>query len=51
MSKGSVCAEIGVWKGDYSDLILTITSPKKLHLIDPWEFQSEFSERMWWGCS
>ncbi len=49
MSKNSVCAEIGVWKGDFSNLILDIASPKKLHLIDPWEFQSEFSERMYGG--
>ena len=49
MPKGSVCAEIGVWKGDFSDLILDMASPKTLHLIDPWEFQSEFSERMYGG--
>jgi SAM-dependent methyltransferase len=50
MPKKAVCAEIGVWKGDYSDRILNITSPQKLHLIDPWEFQSEFSERMYGGA-
>ena len=49
MPKNSVCAEIGVWKGNFSNLILNIASPKKLHLIDPWEFQSEFSERMYGG--
>lgn len=49
MPKHAVCAEIGVWKGDYSDLILDVTSPKKLHLVDPWEFQSEFPDRMYGG--
>ncbi len=50
MPKRAVCAEIGVWKGDYSELILGTTLPEKLHLIDPWEFQGEFSERMYGGA-
>lgn len=32
----AVCAEIGVWKGDFSSEILK-KSVKKLHLIDPWK--------------
>jgi Methyltransferase domain len=49
MPKSAVCAEIGVWKGDFSELIRSMTSPRKFHLIDPWEFQSEFPERMYGG--
>lgn len=49
MPRSSLCAEIGVWKGDFSQQIQTLTSPKKLHLIDPWEFQSEFPDRMYGG--
>lgn len=49
MPKASVCAEIGVWKGEFSERIYKITEPKQLHLIDPWEFQSEFSDRMYGG--
>ena len=33
-----VCAEIGVYKGDFSELILE-REPKKLHLVDPWKFE------------
>ncbi len=36
--KDSVCGEIGVYKGDFSELILE-REPKKLHLIDPWKFE------------
>jgi SAM-dependent methyltransferase len=50
MPKQAVCAEIGVWKGDFSDLIRRHTAPRELHLIDPWEFQGEFPERMYGGA-
>lgn len=36
MPKHSVVAEIGVGKGDFSKRILSITNPRKLHLIDTW---------------
>jgi len=48
MPKESVCAEIGVWKGDFSQRILEITSPSELHLIDPWIFQPSLPSR-WYG--
>lgn len=37
---GDVCAEIGVWKGDFSSEILN-KKPSQLHLIDPWAEQYE----------
>lgn len=49
MPKSAVCAEIGVWKGKFSKTILEITLPKRLHLIDPWTFQGEFSDRWYSG--
>jgi hypothetical protein len=35
--KRGVCAEIGVWKGDFSERILEVVRPTRLHLIDPWQ--------------
>ncbi len=34
---GAVGAEIGVFKGEFSEILLSIARPKKLYLIDPWE--------------
>lgn len=39
MPKNSICAEIGVWKGEFSSKILEIVGPKELNLIDPWKFE------------
>src|SRR5512141_3080259 len=36
LPKGSVGAEIGVWRGDFSALIIDVVRPHLLHLIDPW---------------
>ena len=49
MPKGSACAEIGVWQGDFSREILEIVRPATLHLLDPWTFQPQFPERMYGG--
>lgn len=32
----SVCAEIGVDQGDFTDAILRVTQPRQLHLVDTW---------------
>lgn len=47
----SVGAEIGVWKGEFTAQILRVVEPKRLHLIDPWEYQSvpEFSRSFYGG--
>jgi hypothetical protein len=37
---GSVGAEIGVHEGDFSRRILRLARPRRLHLIDPWRYES-----------
>ena len=34
MPKRATCAEIGIWKCEYSAKILNVTQPEKLHLVD-----------------
>ena len=34
-----VVAEVGVFRGEFSQRIVEIVSPRKLHLIDPWVHQ------------
>lgn len=48
MPKGAVCAEVGVWKGDFSQRILQTARPRALHLVDPWVFDPNFPQR-WYG--
>ncbi len=36
MPKGAVCAEIGVFRGEFTRDILRVTKPRELHLIDGW---------------
>jgi hypothetical protein len=54
MPKEATVAEIGVDKGDYSELILQITNPQKLHLIDTWCIDASSSEEdqegIWKPC-
>jgi hypothetical protein len=49
MPQGSVCAEIGVDEGDFSQRILRATEPEKLYLIDPWQHQEEYRNSCYGG--
>jgi hypothetical protein len=39
LPRASVGAEIGVHQGDFSQVILEIVAPSRLHLIDPWKHE------------
>jgi Methyltransferase domain len=45
MPRQSVCAEIGVYQGDFSARIIRIVTPKLLHLIDPWKYEGAAAYR------
>ncbi len=51
MPKNSICAEIGVYKGNFSAKIVEVVQPAKLHLIDPWIYEGEdtYKESLYGG--
>ena len=49
MPKNAVCAEIGVWRGKFSNQILQVTEPAELHLVDPWAFMPHLPLRGYGG--
>lgn len=46
--RDAVCAEIGVWKGDFAARIRAVARPRELHLIDQWRFVPAYPRR-WYG--
>lgn len=50
LPKSSICAEIGVHKGDFSAQILRTVNPQELHLVDPWKYEeSDIYKEAWYG--
>lgn len=47
LPKDSICAEIGVLRGDFSARILEVVRPRELHLIDPWHFMPSNQIPQW----
>jgi len=43
--KNSIGVEIGVFKGDFSKILLEIIQPQILYLIDPWEGKIESGDK------
>jgi hypothetical protein len=47
---GSIGAEIGVHKGDFSAVLLEAVRPARLHLVDPWKYETaERYDKAWYG--
>lgn len=53
LPSGSVGAEIGVWRGDFSARILRWARPSRLVLVDPWRFteDEDYKHAMFGGAS
>jgi hypothetical protein len=52
MPRRSVCAEIGVHEGNFSNAILRSVKPLTLHLIDPWKYEEgKGYKEAWYGGS
>lgn len=51
MPKSSICAEIGVHTGRFSEKILSVVRPRELHLIDPWKHETsgQFEDALYGG--
>ena len=49
--RGSEGVEVGVWRGRFSRMLLDGVAPRRLHLVDPWEFQPAFPLRLFGGKS
>ena len=50
LPKNSVGCEIGVWKGEFAEQLVTVLNPKKLYLVDPWLYMPAYPDR-WYGGS
>lgn len=46
MPKNALCAEIGVDRGQFSEEIIKITQPTKLHLVDAWGDPLRYSDEL-----
>ncbi|CAD0183321.1 hypothetical protein RUESEDTHA_00185 [Ruegeria sp. THAF57] len=52
VAKGGVIAEIGVFRGRFSERLLEIAEPKKIYLVDPWNNKDDPDlEESWYHSS
>jgi len=49
LPKRSVGCELGVWRGDFSERILAVVKPRRLLLVDPWEYQPQLGYEIYGG--
>jgi hypothetical protein len=41
LPRNAIGAEIGTWEGDFAARVLRRRSPRRLYLVDPWEYRAE----------
>jgi hypothetical protein len=46
LPSNGIVAEVGVYDGDYSEKILTLSKPKRLHLIDAWSSKRSGDDKL-----
>lgn len=42
-----VCAEVGVWRGNFSERMLRLARPTLYYLIDPWRYMPESGSKLY----
>ena len=42
-----VCAEVGVWKGNFAERLLRLARPSRYYLIDPWRYVPETGSKLY----
>lgn len=50
LPKGGRGVEVGVWRGDFSEVLLHALDPMELHLVDPWKYLPEYGEALYGGA-
>lgn len=48
---GGVGVEVGVWRGNFAEVLLRGLRPERLVLVDPWKFRPEHERALYGGAS
>lgn len=51
LPRGGTGAEVGVWRGDFAEVLLRALQPDDLLLVDSWQFRPEYGESLYGGAA